>query len=316
MRAPGLVPLGVIVIMRRIALCFALSTLFLRPVTGDQEKPTFSTRSELVVLHVTVEDRKGTYISGLPQDAFRILDDGKPQEVQFFSAADTPATIGMLIDNSTSMTNKREMVVAAAIGFTRLSNPEDELFVLAFNENVTQIWQPRVIGASNMASLRATLLGGIGARGKTALYDALTTGLERLREGKHARQVLVLFSDGGDNASSATLDEALEGMRAADAAIFTVMLKDPVDTEGNPKLLKRLALETGGEAFEPDRLEELPETLEHIARDIRSAYTIGFAPATSIGERQLRKLRVDVRTREGRTFRARTRGGYITREAS
>jgi Ca-activated chloride channel homolog len=302
--------------MRRFAVFCAVGMLLIRPSIDAQEKPTFSASSELVVLHVTVEDRKGTYISGLPQDAFRILDDGKPQEVQFFSAADTPATIGMLIDNSTSMTDKREMVVAAAIGFTRLSNPEDELFVLTFNENVSEIWQPRVIGASNMASLRATLLGGIGARGKTALYDALTAGLDRLRHGKHTRQVLVVFSDGGDNASAATVEQALDGIRSADASIFTVMLKDPVDREGDPKLLKRLAVETGGEAFEPDRLEDLPETLEHIARDIRSAYTIGFAPATSIGARQLRKLRVDVRTKEGRTFRARTRGGYVSREAS
>src|SRR5262245_17513483 len=78
-----------------------------------QEKPTFSTSAELVVLHVTVEDRKGTYISGLPKDAFTVVEEGKALDVQFFSAADTPATIGLLVDNSTSMTNKREMVVAA-----------------------------------------------------------------------------------------------------------------------------------------------------------------------------------------------------------
>jgi Ca-activated chloride channel homolog len=302
--------------VRRAAFCVVLSTLVASPLAGRQDKPTFSARSELVVLHVTVEDRKGTYIGGLSQEAFTVLDDGKPQEVQFFSAADTPASVGLIIDNSTSMTNKRDMVVAAAMGFTERSNPEDEMFVLVFNEQVTEIWQPRVIGLSNMVSLRATLLGGIAARGKTALYDALTLGLDRLSRGKHARQVLVVLSDGGDNASTATIEDALARMRGADAAIFTVMLKDPVTTDGNPKLLKRLAAETGGEAFEPDRLDELPDTLEHIARDIRSAYTIGFAPAASLDESALRKLRVSVRTREGRTFNARTRGGYVTRPAS
>jgi Ca-activated chloride channel homolog len=302
--------------MRCAAFCLALSAFFVSPLAGRQDKPIFSARSELIVLHVTVEDRKGTFISGLPQEAFTVLDDGKPQEVQFFSAADMPATVGLIIDNSTSMSNKREMVVAAALGFTELSNPEDEMFVLAFNEHVTEIWQPRVIGLSNMVSLRATLLGGVAARGKTAFYDALTSGLDRLSRGKHARQVLVVLSDGGDNASTATLEDALVRMRSADAAIFTVMLKDPIDNEGNPKLLKRLAAETGGEAFEPDRFEDLPETLEHIARDIRSAYTIGFAPAVSLDEHASRKLRVSVRTREGRTFNARTRGGYVTRPAS
>jgi VWFA-related protein len=280
-----------------------------------QERPTFSARTELVVLHVTVEDRKGSYISGLPQEAFTVLEDGKPQSVQFFSGADTPASIGLLIDNSTSMTNKRDMVVAAAIGFTERSNPDDEIFVIAFNENVSEIWKPRVIGLSNMVSMRATLLGGIAARGKTALYDAVVQGLERLTHGQHTRQVLVLISDGSDNASATTLNDVLVRTRASEAAIFTVMLKDPIDREGNPRLLKRLAEETGGEAFEPDALDDMPKTLEHIARDIRSAYTIGFVPSSAEGDRALRKLRVDVRT-QGRTLKARTRGGYAIKDRS
>jgi Ca-activated chloride channel family protein len=302
--------------MKPLLLILALLlSLQLSPPTTAQEKPTFSARAELVVLHVTVEDRKGTYVSGLAQEAFTVLEDGRPQQVQFFSAADTPASIGLLVDNSTSMMNKREMVVGAAVGFTQVSNPEDEVFVLAFNENVAEIWKPRVIGASNMVSMRATLLGGIAAHGKTALYDAIARGLDGLNQGKHTRQVLVVISDGSDNASTMTLDEVIARTRASEAAIFTVMLKDPIDREGNPKLLKRLANETGGEAFEPDRLDDIPETLKHIARDIRSAYTIGFVPSSAAGDRALRKLRVDVRT-QGRTLKARTRGGYVIKERS
>jgi VWFA-related protein len=302
--------------VRPLVLTSALALLLVWPVATQQPRPTFSTSSELVVLHVTVEDRKGTYVSGLSKDAFTVLDEGKPQPVQFFSAADTPASIGLLIDNSTSMMNKQEMVVAAAVGFSETSNPEDELFVLAFNEDVTEIWKPRVIGESNPASLRATLLGGIGARGMTALYDALFIGLQRLALGKHTRQVLVVISDGSDNASSTTLEQVLGKTRSSEAAIFTVMLKDPVSRDGNPKLLRRLANETGGEAFEPGRVNDIPDTLEHIARDIRSAYTIGFAPETSLRERQLRKLKVSVRNNEGRTLHARTRSGYVTRAGS
>jgi VWFA-related protein len=278
-----------------------------------QEKPTFSTRSELVVLHVTVEDRRGTYISGLRQESFTVLEDDKPQHLQFFSAADTPASIGLLVDNSTSMMNRREMAVAAAIGFTEQSNPEDEIFVLGFNEDVAEIAPPRVIGLTNMVSLRALLTGGLFARGKTALYDAIVGGLDRLERGKHSRQVLVLISDGGDNASAATLDDVLARTRGSEAAIFTVMLKDPVSREGNPRLLKRLAAETGGEAFEPRDMDDVPETLEHIARDIRSAYTIGFVPASEIANRALRKLSVVVRTPAG-TLKARSRGGYVIKE--
>jgi VWFA-related protein len=299
----------------RPILALAAITAFLSPPTTAQEKPTFSARSELVVLHVTVEDRKGTYISGLQKDAFSVLEDGKPQEVQFFSAADTPASIGLLVDSSTSMMNRRDMAVAAAVGFTEQSNPEDEIFVIAFNENVSEIWQPRVIGLTNMVSMRATLMGGIAAHGKTALYDAIVQGLDRLSRGKHTRQVLVLISDGGDNASAATLKDVLSRTRSSEAAIFTVMLKDPIAREGNPRLLKRLAADTGGEYFEPDHMRDMPETLEHIARDIRSAYTIGFVPSSDEADRALRKLRVDVRT-QGRTLKARTRGGYVIKERS
>ena len=298
--------------MGRIAAS-VVAALLLSLHTTAQEKPTFSARSELVVLHVTVEDRRGTYISGLSQDAFTVLEDGKPQPVQFFSAADTPATIGLLVDSSTSMMNRREMAVAAAVGFTQESNPEDELFVLAFNEDVLEIWQPRVIGVTNMASMRASLLGGIAARGKTAVYDAIIRGLERLEQGKHNRQVLVLISDGGDNASAATLNDVLARTRASEAAIFTVMLRDPVVREGNPRLLKRLANETGGEYFDPRSMADLPETLEHIARDIRSAYTIGFVPSAGVDEHALRKLNVVVRTPRG-TLKARTRGGYALKD--
>jgi VWFA-related protein len=298
--------------MARVAASVT-AALLLSFQTTAQEKPTFSTRSDLVVLHVVVEDRRGTYVSGLRQDYFTVLEDDKPQPVQFFSAADTPASIGLLVDNSTSMMTRRKMAVAAAVGFTEESNPEDEIFVLGFNENVAEIVSPRVIAETNMVSLRALLIGGLFARGKTALYDAIVAGLDRLERGKHSRQVLVLISDGGDNASAATLKDVLSRTRQSEAAIFTVMMKDPVNREGNPRLLKRLAGDTGGEAFEPDDMEDVPETLEHIARDIRSAYTIGFVPASAATDRALRKLRVVVRTPNG-TLNARTRGGYAIKE--
>ncbi len=298
----------------RTLLVVTLAAVMVGPAATQQDLPTFSTRSELVVLHVVVEDRRGTYISGLTKDAFRVEVDGRPQDIQFFSDADTPATIGMLVDNSMSMTNKRDMVVAAALGFTETSNAEDELFVLAFNELVTEIWQPRIIGSTNLVAMKAVLLGGIGARGMTALYDALGRGLDRLAQGRHTRQVLVILSDGADNASTATLDEVLARMHASDAAIFTVMLRDRLDPDGNPRLLKRLAAESGGEAFEPEELRDLPKTLEHIARDIRSAYTIGFAPRADGPDHH--RVNVTVRAPGGRVLSARARGGYIARGGS
>ena len=301
--------------LRVFSIVLALAVLVRSAATPAQERPSFSTQSELVVLHVTVEDRRGAYVRGLEQEAFTVLEDGKPQAVKFFSAADTPATIGLLIDNSYSMMNRRDLVVAAAVGFTERSNPEDEVFVLAFNENVGEIWAPKVIRDTNLFSMKAVLLGHIAARGKTALYDAIAGGLDRLNAGKHTRQVLVIVSDGSDNASATTLDDVLTRTRSAEAAIFTVILRDPIDRGGNAGLLKRLARETGGEAFEPAETVDVPKTLEHIARDIRSAYTISYEPDKRRGP-SLRKLKVAVRTRDGRTYTARSRNGYLMRQGT
>jgi Ca-activated chloride channel family protein len=301
--------------MTRFLICVCVVTLTARePV---QERPTFSAQSELVVMHVSVKDSRGALVQGLPQDAFSVIEDGQPQAVTFFSPADAPATVGLLIDNSTSMIPRREMVIGSALAFTQHSNPDDEVFVLAFNENVEEIWPHKVIRDTNMVSLRAVLTGGISARGKTALYDALARGLEGLGQGRHTRQVLVVLSDGSDNASAGTLDAVLNKMQAADAAIFTVALRDPTDyRDGDPKLLRRIAVSTGGEAFEPRQTREIPEVLEHIARDIRAAYTIGYAPANPNRDGKLRKLRVVVRSPDGRPLTIRSRTGYLAATSS
>lgn len=278
---------------------------------APQDRPIFSAQSELVVVHVTVKDRRGALVTDLPQDAFALIEDGQPQDIRFFSPADTPASIGVLIDNSTSMISKREMAVTAAMTFTKNSNPDDEVFVLAFNENVSEIVSRRVIKESNMASIHALLKGGIFARGMTALYDAISKGLDTLRDSRHTRQVLVLISDGGDNASTATFEQVTARTQGDDATLFAVALRDPLSPDDNPRLLKRLTEMTGGESFEPQKMRDLPEMLEHIARDIRAAYTLGYAPTNSKRDGGLRKLRVVVKSPDGRPLRVRTRTGYV-----
>ena len=143
------------------------STLLIRSVmavatvaalaAAPQERPTFSATSDLVVIHAMVEDRRGAPVAGLQQDNFLVYEDNYPQELRFFSTTDAPATIGLLIDNSTSMSTKRERVIAAAVQFAEMSNPEDEVFVLAFNEQVREAWPARVLDESSLSVLRATL---------------------------------------------------------------------------------------------------------------------------------------------------------------
>jgi VWFA-related protein len=274
-------------------------------------QPTFKAASELVVVHAMVEDNRGAAIPDLDQSHFLVYEDNYPQEISFFSAADSPASIGLLLDNSTSMSTKRERVVAAAVQFAELSNPADEIFVLAFNEDVREAWAPRVLHESDVSILRATLLNRINARGKTALFDAVNGALDRMRQAMHTRQVLVVVSDGSDNASRAALDQTMERIQSSHVMIYSVALQDPVDRDGNPKLLRRLSAETGGEAFMPRHIDDVPEALEHIARDIRATYTIGYVPRNQARDGKMRKLRVVASHPDGRKLKVQARGGYI-----
>lgn len=274
-----------------------------------QERPTFRVQSDLVVVHAMVEDGRGAAVAGLGVEHFLLYEDNVPQTITLFSAADAPASIGLLVDNSTSMISKRERVVAAAVQFAELSNPEDEVFVLAFNEHVREAWPPGILAESDIGVLRATLLNRISARGQTALYDAVHGGLDRLGRGQHTRQVLVIVSDGGDNASRAALDATLARIRASNVMIYCVILSDDLDRDADPGLLKRLSRDTGGEAFQAERVRDIPEALAHIARDIRATYTLGYVPANQARDGTTRKLRV-VASRDGRPLEVRTRTAY------
>jgi Ca-activated chloride channel family protein len=280
-----------------------------------QDRPIFTAQSELVVVHATVEDRRGLPIAGLQRENFLIYEDNYPQRLEFFSSADAPATIGLLIDTSTSMASKRERVLAAASTFVELSNPADEVFVLGFNEHVRQAWGPRVLADSDPGDLRTALGQQIGARGQTALYDGILAGLDLAAAGRHARQVLVVVSDGRDTASRRTLDHTVERLATSRVMLYGVALQDSVDRDDNPKLLRRLSTTTGGETFVPDRPDKVVSALEHIARDIRATYTLGYAPANATRDGSLRKLRVVARHPDGRPLKVQTRGGYRAQTA-
>ena len=284
--------------------------LSLMAAAPPQDRPLFSTQSDLVVVHATVEDRRGAAVAGLQRENFLLYEDNRPQQIDFFSSTDAPATIGLLIDNSTSMLSKRERVITAATKFAELSNPADEVFVLAFNEHVNAAWGPRLLGESDLEELRATLGRKIAARGQTALYDAISTGLALSSAGRHARQVLVVVSDGRDTASTRSLEQTLSQLASSKAMVYSVALQDTVDRDGDPRLLRRLSAATGGEAFVPNSPDKVAAALEHIARDIRATYTIGYAPTNTSRDGSMRKLRVVAKHPDGRPLKVQTRSGY------
>lgn len=280
-------------------------------VVAAQNAPAFTAESALVVLHVTVRDKQGHYVGGLEKGAFDIFEDGRPQVVSFFTAEDAPVTVGLLVDSSGSMQHNRDLILAAAATFVERNNPHDEVFGLTFNDDVRPALPPGTQFTSDPHVLRQALADTITTSGRTALYDAIADGIDYLASGRHERKVLVVVSDGGDNASEATFDQILSQVRASNVVIHAVGLVDPAEPDANPKRLRQLAEASGGIAFRPGDASQVRDALERVALDIRSAYTLGYAPADTEA-RGFRHIRAGVRVPNARGIVVRTRAGYMT----
>jgi VWFA-related protein len=261
------------------------------------------------VLAASVTDRDGGFVRDLGPDRFTIFDNGRRQPIALFSNDDTPVSVGLIIDISGSMRTKIGEVVAATLAFAAASHPEDELFFLAFNDDVQEaVKERRFLLASDLTSLRESV-SALRPEGRTSLYDAVMKGLDRLDEGSRARKVLIVMSDGGDNASRATLDDVLGRARRSDATIYTIGLFEASDPDSNPGVLKQLAQTTGGERFLPRSAGPLLLACKRIAQDIRSGYTLAFEPSGL--DNTYHRVRVEIAGTNGRRLNVRTRPGYV-----
>jgi Ca-activated chloride channel homolog len=279
----------------------------------DQLQPNFKTESQLVVLHVAVKDRRGGYVGGLGQDAFRVSENKRPQAISFFNSQDAPVTVGLLMDSSGSMAANRRMVIAAAVAFAETMHAEDEIFILGFNENIYIPLPPDAPFTRDVPTIQKALTSAIQARGQTAIYNAVNAGLDHVGKGTSGREVLVVVSDGGDNASATPREQVLANAQASNAVIYTVALVDPMDPEADPGFLSQLAEATGGVAFRPRNIGEVAEVLQHVARDIRNMYTLGYVPAHVMPAKKevLRRVAVEARLPSGRKLGVRTRRAYL-----
>ena len=297
---------------RAASIAAALVLLFRPavPALPAQDPPSFrSSSSELVVLPVVVTDKQNRYISDLAREQFVVFDNGRKVPIEFFTNEDAPATIGLVVDASGSMRKKLGEVLTATLAFAKTSNPQDELFALRFNDDVRNaVAERRFLLAEDLVALEQAI-GSMRAEGRTSLYDALIAGMDQLRDGSRARKALVVISDGGDNASRATLDQVLARARDSNAAIYTVGIFDANDMEKNPGVLKSLARLTGGERFLPQSPGELVQACLRIAHEIRSGYTLGYAPPDRDGA--FHRIRVEVAPADRRRLNIRTRPGYF-----
>lgn len=275
----------------------------------DQENFRISVEVDLVVLPATVRDHAGHTVLGLAQRDFEVYDDGALQPIRLFRHDDAPVTIGLVVDHSGSMQEKLSEVTAAARAFVRSSNPEDEMFVVNFNEKVS-LGLPGAMRFSNSANELGSAIWDAPAAGTTALYDAIIEALKGLQKGDRDKKVLIVISDGGDNASQSSLDRVLKAAERSNAVIYTIGVFDEGDPDQNPKVLRRLARETGGEAFFPSELRETVEICKRIAREVRDQYTIGYSSMNG-KPGAYHTIRVTARSEGHGKLSVRTRAGYI-----
>ncbi|PWT85656.1 MAG: hypothetical protein C5B57_02560 [Blastocatellia bacterium] len=295
--------------MKLIVFLAAVSVAAIPGSLAQDRAPSFvSGTAEIVVLPVTVTNNHGTFVTNLPRDRFMVFDNGRRQELAFFSGEDLPVTLGLILDSSGSMAGKLPEVVVATLALARSSNPDDEFFVVAFNDTVHEPDADRLAVMSDVAALDSELRS-LTAEGQTALYDALTAGLRRIARATKTRRALVVVSDGGDNASHVSLDRVLADARRSNVMIFTIGLFDVHDPDQNIGVLKSLAQSTGGERFLPKSPALLLQACERIARELRSGYTLGYIPPDRDGA--FHRVRVEVEPFHSEKLTVRTRPGYF-----
>lgn len=277
---------------------------------SEEQAASFKVDVNLVVVHATVEDSKGRIVKGLGKEDFRILEDGTEREIRLFSSDDAPVTVGLVVDSSGSMKNKKSQVLAGALAFASASHSQDEIFIVQFSDNVRFGLPAGQLFTSKVEDLKEAL-GHSVPRGKTALYDALVAASERLEHGKRGKKVLLVISDGGDNASEADLKQVLELADRSGAIAYAIGIFDELSDETNPGALKRLAKMTGGRSFFPKNIAAVGAICVEIAQDIRSQYMLAYAPERSL-EAKYHKIQILASSPDHRKLRVRARQGYYT----
>jgi Ca-activated chloride channel homolog len=295
-----------------LSLSIALSgaALAASPQAGGEGQYTIGVDVDLVVFNVTVTDNKARHVRGLKASDFQVYEENRLQTITLFDAEDAPATVGLVIDNSGSMREKRADVAKAALAFAAASNAEDEMFVINFNERA-YMGLPASMGfTKDFGKIHSALLR-TPAAGLTALYDALAIGIEHLKAGSRDRKALVVLSDGGDNASRWMLDDVLQMAQRSSATIYSIGIYDETDRDKNPGVLRKIAKLSGGRAYFPDSVKDLDEVWLDIAGGIRSQYTIGYRSSAAARDGSFRKVKITAGGNGGRKLQVTARDGYL-----
>ena len=291
----------------------ALTTLLPWQQGRDEGEFTIAVDAEFVIFNVTVTDNKGRHVAGLRASDFQVREENHLQDIKLFTAEDGPASIGLIIDNSGSMREKHAEVAQAALAFAMVSNREDEMFVVTFNERVSFGLPPSIPFTSDAEQIHSALVR-TPPTGMTALYDALAAGIEHLKTGIRDQKALVVLSDGGDNASHRRLNDVLQIARQSSATIYTIGIYDDADMDRNPRVLRKIAETTGGQSYFPASLGALDRVWRDIAQGIRNQYVIGYHSSNPVHDGKFRKVSIVAKSGNRRDLRVTSRDGYLVPE--
>ena len=271
--------------------------------TGRAISPSQSIRVnvDLALVNVTVTDPYNRVVTGLGPDNFRVFEDKVEQEVVNFSAEDVPASIGVILDISGSMADKLGRAKQAALEFFRAGNPQDEFFLIGFNDHVQLISR----FTSNVEDLQARMLT-ISAKGATALLDAIYLGLTQMKNARHSRRALLIISDGGDNHSRYSERDIKRLVREADTQLYSIGIFDPLrngartpEELNGPSLLAEITELTGGRTFTADDPNELSDIATKIGEELRNQYILGYRPSNKARDVRWRKIKIKLRVPKG-----------------
>src|SRR6266851_2023915 len=266
---------------------------------------------DLVVLHTTVIDDRQRFADGLKPENFRVFEDKVEQKISVFKREDVPVSMGLVIDNSGSMRDKRPRVNEAAITLVQASNPQDEAFVVNFNDDFYLDLDKDF--TSSIPELKEAL-ERIDSRGSTALYDAIIGSLDHLKKASKDKKVLLVVTDGEDNASRNSLEKMIREVQKTDTVIYTIGLlgqENKKEAKRARKVLEQIAAASGGLAYFPENVDDVHNICEQVAHDIRNQYILAYYPTNSRRDGTFRAVTVAVIPPHGRgKLIARTRNGY------
>src|SRR6267378_1767963 len=256
---------------------------------------------DLALINVTVTDPYNRLVTGLDPDNFRVYEDNIEQEVVTFSSEDVPISIGVIFDFSGSMANKIGKAREAALQFFKTANPQDEFFLVSFNERaeLTSAFTNSIEDLQSRMMLTAP-------KGRTALLDAIYLGLSQMRGARNGKRALLILSDGGDNHSRYNESDIKRLVKEADTQLYAIGIFDPLgyrnrtpEELNGPSLLGETTEMTGGRVFAVENLNELPDIASKIGMELRNQYVLGYRPSNKAHDARWRKIKIKLRAPKG-----------------